>query len=145
MRLGGLSAGAVLLISADSPSTPTDGAAKAAVDVGHIFGQGGTDGLILYALILAVFLQFLALIIISILTSRERTRAAVERERLSDNCHAQAVEFASASRLAAEALKDAATAIASSASADMTFKQNMSGLLERLELALARFEAGGRK
>lgn len=147
MKSGTLGVAAVLLISADSPAVapPGDGAAKAAVDVGHIFGQGGTDGLILYALILAVFLQFLALIIISILTSRERARAVLERERQNESSHAQALEFASASKLAAEALKDVATALASGSSADMTFKQQMAGVLERMELALARFEAGGKR
>jgi hypothetical protein len=122
---------AALTTSGDQPIKVTG---QTAVDVGNIFARGGSDGLILYALILAVLLQFLGLVIVSAQNARDR-------RHLIDGCHNQAVEFASASKEAAEALKDAATAIASSASADMTFKQNMAGTLERLEIALVRFES----
>lgn len=103
-----------------------EGAGKTAVDVGRVFGQGGTDGLILYALVLSTSFLFIVLVIVIWVHSRERTKA-------HSDCTAQAQDFAQAAAAQAEASKEVATAVASSASANMTFQQLMASRLDALE------------
>lgn len=110
------------------PSATRD-VAHAATEVGQVFAQGKTDGLILYALVLISFFLFLALILVIWSNSRER-RACSEDSRQ------QAVAFAAASKETAEALKDLATAIASTGSAETAFKQVLSPVLSRVEMLL---------
>lgn len=54
---------AILANAASSPAprspSATHDITQATVDVGRVFGQGGTDGLILYALVLSTFLMFI--------------------------------------------------------------------------------------
>lgn len=116
----------------------TAGTAKAAADttveVGRVFESGGIDGLILYALLVAVLLVAL----LGGITIWALLRSIRDKDQ---KCHEQAQLFAKASLEASEALKDVATAIASAASADITFKQTMASFIERAEVALARFES----
>jgi hypothetical protein len=112
-------------------------AGKTAVEIGHIFGQSA-DGLILYAMILGTMLMFAIAALALWFGYRNNVKAADERLRMADTHAAQAKAFVDASNAASDALKDAATAIAASASANMTFQQSQAGMMERLELALPR-------
>lgn len=116
----------------DAASTARD-VSGAAVDVGKVFQSGGADGLILYASVLSAFFLFLILGLTLWLTHRERTRAA-------SDLLSQSTQFANAADKTAEAMKEAATAIASAASADMTFKQTLTPMIERLDDRLSRLE-----
>jgi hypothetical protein len=55
-------------------STASD-VADATVQVGHVFGQGGTDGLILYALVLSSFLLFIVSVVLTVSVFRYIARA----------------------------------------------------------------------
>jgi flagellar biosynthesis/type III secretory pathway M-ring protein FliF/YscJ len=114
----------------------TKGTAEAVVQTGRVFGEGGTDGLILYALILATFLMFLVAVFILWIGYRER-KSLMEAKSAAD------ADLAQAQRESAEALKEVATAVASSASADMTFKQSATAILGRVEVLLGRMERMG--
>lgn len=105
----------------------------AAVEVGRVFQNGGADGLILYASVLSAFFLFLILGLTLWLNYRERARSA-------SDMLAQSTAFASAADKTAEAIKDAATAIASAASADMTFKQTLVPMMQAMETRMAFLE-----
>lgn len=103
------------------------------VETGRVFGQGGTDGLILYALILANFLMFAALIIHLIVTSRTM-------HNMSKNCHDEGVQFAEASKEAASALRELAQSIASKAAGDQAHQQAVSALMGQILSARGRID-----
>lgn len=128
-----------LALAAPAPA-PTGAIAetgKAAADVGQVFVQGKTDGLILYALILGTFLMFLVAVAVLYFGSRERIKAA-------EKCAEQAKAFADASLESSEALRDVATALASTGSANLAFQQSQAGLMQRLEIHLERAERKAR-
>jgi hypothetical protein len=123
-----------------TPSSPPSGetsaqtVARSTVEVGHVFGNGGTDGLILYALILATFLMFLALIAVLILSFRAMTR---RDQMVADQSNA----FADASRNTADALTKLSVAIGTKEAADGTYRTGLTSTLARLEGVLARKDA----
>lgn len=53
----------------------TETVTKGVTDVGHIFGQGGTDGLILYALLIGSFFLFIISIVLLVVVFRYLARA----------------------------------------------------------------------
>lgn len=106
---------------------------EAAVEVGKVFGTGGTDGLILYALILATFLMFLALVFVLVFSSRT-IKASQENER------ALAQVFREASGETAEALRELATSVATTAASDATRQIHEEAAASRIESALRRIE-----
>lgn len=106
---------------------------QATVEVGRVFGAGGADGLILYASVLSAFFLFLTLGLTLWLNHRERTARA--KDQLD-----QSSAFATAADKSAEAMKELATAIASAASADMTFKQTMVPMLEAMDRRMQTVE-----
>lgn len=120
--------------------TPIGEFGKATTDVGQVFVQGKTDGLILYALVLLAFFLFLALVWTSWLNSGERkSQHAAQLE--SDKARAEANKASAAASLeASEALRDVATALASTSSANMTFQATMASIMARQELVLQRME-----
>lgn len=120
-------------MSAQPPATPAQAAGDAAVQVGQVFGQGGTDGLILYALILATFLMFLALVVVLVLAFRAINRATSASLE-------QGKAFAEASNEGANALRQLATATAEKVATDATHRANLANTLARLENVLARVE-----
>lgn len=108
-------------------------AGKAAVDVGNIFGQGGTDGLILYALILGTFLMF----IMGVVTIFLLLRALHAKEK---SCAETNTAFAAAANESAEALRELATSIASKNATDTAHHAALTGVMARLEGVLARMD-----
>jgi hypothetical protein len=114
------------------PSVTKD-VAQTTVEVGRVFGAAGTDGLILYALFLGTLMMAVILGWVLWLNHRERTRAA-------SDLLTQSTTFAAASDKTAEASKEVASALASSASADMTFKQTLIPIVQRLDERLTRLE-----
>lgn len=76
---------------ANSSSAPagrggaTHEVASATVEVGRVFGQGGTDGLILYALVLSTFLMFL----IAVAAVLMGYRAIEKKTRMSNDAFAK--------------------------------------------------------
>lgn len=115
-----------------SPST-TEAITRGTVEVGRVFGGGGTDGLILYALILSCFLMFLALIAVLILAFRAINR----RDTMFAS---QSSEFADASRETAKALTALATATATKESSDIAYRTTFTATLARVEGVLARLD-----
>lgn len=122
------------MASAPTPSIPTKEVADATVEVGRIFGQGGTDGLILYALILCTFLMFLVAVASVWLSHRqsERSRSAhttafAEKDKI----------FTDALNRVAESLSALAVAQASRAGEDA----GQSAILARIEGTMARVDA----
>lgn len=115
-----------------APGT-TETVAKATVEVGRVFGNGGTDGLILYALILATFLMFLALIVVLMLAFRAINR----RDQMFAD---QSAMFAGASKENAEALTKLSTAIVSKEATDGAYRSALTGTLARVESQLARLD-----
>lgn len=105
----------------------------AAVKVGQVFGQGGTDGLILYALILATFLMFLALVIIAVMSFRTIARA-------SGDAKEQATAFAEASNETAGALRELAKQLAATGAANAAHAISIAATLARVESILCRIE-----
>ena len=117
--------------AAATASSASQVAGSSAVEVGHIFAGGGTDGLILYALVLSDFLMFLALVATLIITSRTTNV-------LSKNCHDEGVEFASASKDAAGALRELAQSISSKAAGDAAHQAAISALMGQMLSEKAR-------
>ena len=111
-------------MSASEPNTKA--VADATVEVGRVFGEGGTDGLILYALILATFLMFLAVIAVVLLLRRSMASL--------DN---QAKAFASASEKSAAALTELATALADASGQDRAHQQMVAMTLGQLQPLIA--------
>ena len=105
-----------------SAAPVADSAGKAVTDVGKIFGSAGIDGLILYALLIGSFLLFLALMLTLWLQSRERGR-------LADAAEKRIAGFTDAALATAEAVKELATAVTSTASSNMTFQQTLGSQL----------------
>lgn len=103
-------------------------------DQAQVFGQGGTDGLILWALILATILM--TVVALSAIILGYRAIAAKDSSAAADR-----KAFTDASIESAEALRELATAVASSASVDSMFKISMAGMMERTEKLLDRWEA----
>jgi len=121
-----------------SPSA-AQGIGRTATDVGNIFGKGGTDGLILYALIIGTFLMFLAFLYSQWSASRERVQLSKEREAKDKVLADLTTDFSAASKETAEALKTLATAVASAASSDMTHKAMMAHRLESFAQLVDRY------
>lgn len=122
-------------VPATAPTGGTvDAIAKSTVQVGQVFGQGGTDGLILYALILATFLMFLALIMVLILAFRAIGKRDTQFAE-------QSSEFAEASKETATALSSLAAAIAAKDAGDQVFRAGNTATLARVEGELARRDA----
>jgi len=110
---------------------PVASTGKAVNDVGQVFVQGQTDGLILYALILGTFLMF----VVAIVSVWMLTRAL---SRKDDTNAKQTADFiASADRTAV-----ALSALAQSTAAGSAIQQNQIMTLARLEAMLARLENG---
>lgn len=107
--------------------------AKETVEVGRVFGGGGTDGLILYALILAVFLMFLALCAFAMLLRRSL-----------QSLDTQSKSFATAGEKTADSLKELASAIASNSAQDQSHQMMVAQTLGRLEAVLPRPTGGER-
>jgi hypothetical protein len=125
-----------LRVSVTTPATGSSAArdaGQAAVEVGRVFGEGGTDGLILYALILATFLMFLALVIITIYSFR-----AIGK--MQTTAAEQTKAFADASDTVAEALRELASSIAAQAAADGAHQSSLGNILGRCESVLSRLE-----
>jgi cbb3-type cytochrome oxidase subunit 3 len=128
-------------MAAQAPSTgAVQEAGKAAVDVGHIFGQGGTDGLILYALILGTFLMFIValgavwLAFRSIAAERRTNAEAFAKKDELNNQQTQAF-VASADRTAA-----AISALAVSTATQTSVQAGQTQILARMEGATHRVE-----
>lgn len=115
------------------PATPTESVGRATVEVGRVFGNGGTDGLILYALILATFLMFLAIVIVATLCFR-----AIARK--DANSAEVAKAFAEASNDSAGALRELATTIAAQGATDAAHRLSATVTLSRIESVLSRVD-----
>jgi hypothetical protein len=100
---------------------------------GRLFSGAGIDGLVLWALILGTSMMFAALVTVLVLASRSAARSSAD-------ANARAQGYADAGRLQADALKELATAFASSHSADMAFKQAMFALYPDLEKLVREIE-----
>lgn len=113
------------------PDPATVNAVSSGVEAtGRVFASGGIDGLILFALVLGTFL-FAAALGWALWMLR-----AANRE-----CSGQSKAFADAGHVQAEANKELATAVASMASSDMTFKQAMAATIVDLRHRLEEIEA----
>jgi hypothetical protein len=120
----------------------TNEVAQTVQETGRLFGSAGIDGLVLWALLIGSLLLFAGLMFALWLNSRERIRSenAILQQGLR---HAEAVKgFTDAALATAEAVKDLATAVSSSASADMTFKHVMANQLTDCEGRMRALEAG---
>ena len=126
------------LTAAVEPAAPPAGTAiretgKAVTDVGQIFGQGGTDGLILYALLIGTFLMFLlGCITIWFLVRLVQSKDAAFQE--------QSNQFATAAKESAEAMRELATATAAKVATDTAHQSALTAIMARLEAALARLD-----
>lgn len=112
-------------MAADSAGT-VDTVGRTTAEVGRIFGESGTDGLILYALILATFLMFLAVVSLSLLLRRTLT-----------SLDTQAKSFIEASQEVAAALKELAAATSASSAGAQSHQLSVANVLSRLELELS--------
>lgn len=111
-------------------SATVEAAGNSAAEVGRVFQSAGIDGLILYALLFAPVLLFVALLLVMWLQSRERVGWT------------KAVELiAEAGKEQADANRELATAIASVNSADQAFKAAMFSLYPELEKRIQEAEA----
>lgn len=108
-------------------------AGKTVVDVGSIFGSAGTDGLILYALILGTLLMFL----MGASTIFFLLRALRSQSEL---CGKQSERFSQATETVGEAMRELATAIASKSSADNAHQTSIIAIMARMEGVLGRLE-----
>lgn len=61
--------------SAPREREPASSAADAAVNVGHVFQSGQTDGLILYALVLSSFLLFMVSVVLTVSVFRYMSKS----------------------------------------------------------------------
>jgi cbb3-type cytochrome oxidase subunit 3 len=129
----------VRLIAAMSPAllanraSTTGEITRATVDVGRVFGAGGTDGLILYALVLSNFLMFIVVIAVIFWTFRyiarsQQNSAAAFAEK--DRANADQTKAFTA---AVDRTTDAINRFTGTFAADMQERAGQSIILSRLE------------
>jgi hypothetical protein len=115
--------------------------AQTVQETGRLFGSAGIDGLVLWALLIGSLLLFAGLMFSLWLNSRERARAETAIMQQGERHAEQVKGFTDAALATAEAVKDLATAVSSSASADMTFKQVMANQIVDCEGRMRTLEA----
>lgn len=108
-------------------------AGKAAVEVGQVFAKGGTDGLILYALILGTFLMFLVAIAAVWFSHRAHT---VKDRQMADALAAKDklnAEQTAAFIASADRQSDALTRLAEATATQTAVQAAQTGTLARIE------------
>jgi cbb3-type cytochrome oxidase subunit 3 len=123
------------------PKGATAEVTKATVDVGRIFGEGGTDGLILYALLIGTLLMALVAVLSvwlafrSIAKEREANATALaKKDQLN---YDQTQSFVAA----ADRQSIALNALAVSTATQTSVQANQTNTLARMEGVGARIEA----
>lgn len=119
--------------SAPRGRSPAAEVADTTVEIGRIFGQNGTDGLILYAFVLAIFLMFL----VAIATAWFAFRTIDKRSRLNNAAFAEKDKAQAAlTQIVVDALDRVAVAqnaLAVSVAGDLQERQTTAATLARME------------
>lgn len=114
-------------------SSPAADVAGAAVDVGHVFQSGQTDGLILYALVLSSFLLFLISVVLAVsmfryMSKSQTTNAAAFAAKDATNAE-QTKMFIESMDRTATAVSGLAVAVAN----DLQERQATAMILARID------------
>lgn len=106
---------------------------RATVDVGRVFGAGGTDGLILYALVLSTFLMFIVAIAAIVFCFRYIHRSQVTNAKAFADKDAWNAEQTKTFTAAVDRTTDAINRFTGTFAADMQERAGQSVILSRLE------------